>query len=204
VGSPTVARPARLNARLHLPFDKVPTMEPNKGRILMTRVSHWFRGLRRWQQFAVGFIIVILLSAPFTERSYVSEKPTPTATPTPKPTPACAEVGDRVSLYPRPQVNLQGCNFANRQFGRMSDWGEADLRGADFTGARLHYADFSFANLTSVNFSGAYLEGADFTNANVRGANFDGAVLKCILEDGTNRLSDAINVQILAVGSCFD
>jgi uncharacterized protein YjbI with pentapeptide repeats len=86
----------------------------------------------------------------------------------------------------------------------MSDWGEADLRGADFSGAALLYADFSFADLTSVNFSGAFLEGADFTNANVRGANFDGAVLKCILEDGTNRLSDAINVQILSVGSCFD
>ena len=179
-------------------------MEPNKGQILITKISHWFRGLRRWQQFAVVFTIVILVAAPFSERSYVSEKPTPTSTPTPKPTPACAEVGDRVSLYPRPQVNLQGCDFANRQFGRMSDWGEADLRGADFSGAVLLYADFSFADLTSANFSGAFLEGANFTNANVRGANFDGAVLKCILEDGTNRLSDAINVQILSVGSCFD
>lgn len=179
-------------------------MEPNKSRILITKISHWFRGLRRWQQFAVVFAIVILVAAPFSERSYVSEKPTPTSTPTPKPTPACAEIGDRVYLYSRPQVNLQGCDFSNRQFDRMSDWGEADLRGADFSGARLHYADFSFVNLTSVNFSGAYLEGADFTNANVRGANFEGAVLKCILEDGTNRLSDAINVQILSVGSCFD
>jgi hypothetical protein len=133
-----------------------------------------------------------------------SPTPTPTPTLTPKPTPACAEVGDRVSLYPRPQVNLQGCDFSNRQFDRMSDWGEADLSRSDFTGARLHYADFSFANLTSVDFSGAYLEGADFTNANVRGANFEGAVLRCILEDGTNRLSDAVNVQIVSVGSCFD
>ena len=179
-------------------------MEPNKGQILITKISHWFRGLRRWQQFAVVFTIVIFVAAPFSERSDVSEKPTPTSTPTPKPTPACAEVGDRVSLYPRPQVNLQGCDFANRQFGRMSDWGEADLRGADFSGAVLLYADFSFADLTSANFSGAFLEGANFTNANVRGANFDGAVLKCILEDGTNRLSDAINVQILSVGSCSD
>jgi hypothetical protein len=133
-----------------------------------------------------------------------SPTPMPTPTPTPQPIPACAEVSDRVSLLPRPQMNLRGCDFSNRQFDRMSDWGEADLSGADFTGARLHYADFSFANLTSVNFSGAYLEGADFTNANVRGANFDGAVLRCILEDGTNRLSDAINVQILSVGSCSD
>ena len=130
--------------------------------------------------------------------------PTPTPTPTLKPTPTCAEIGDRVSLYPRPQVNLQGCDFSNRQFARMSDWGEADLRGADFSGAALLYADFSFADLSGVNFSGAYLEGADFTSANVRGANFDGAVLRCILEDGTNRLSDAINVQILSVGSCSD
>jgi uncharacterized protein YjbI with pentapeptide repeats len=179
-------------------------MEPNKGQILITRISHWFRGLRRWQQFAVVFTIVILVAAPFSERSYVSEKPTPTSTPTPKPTPACAQVGDRVYLYSRPQVNLQGCDFSNRKFQRMSEWGEADLRGADFSGASLSYADFSFADLTSANFSGAFLEGADFTNANVRGANFDGAVLKCILEDGTNRLSDAINVQILSVGSCFD
>lgn len=130
--------------------------------------------------------------------------PTPTATPTPQPTPACAAIGDRVSLYPRPQVNLQGCDFSNRVFQRMSDWGEADLRGANFSGAGLLYADFSFANLSGANFSGAYLEGANFTNATVNGANFDGAVLKCILEDGTNRLSDALNVKILSVGSCFD
>jgi hypothetical protein len=130
--------------------------------------------------------------------------PTPTPTPTLKTTPTCAEIGDRVSLYPRPQVNLQGCDFSNRQFARMSDWGEANLRGADFSGAALLYADFSFADLSGVNFSGAFLEGADFTSANVRGANFDGAVLRCILEDGTNRLSDAINVQILSVGSCSD
>ena len=136
--------------------------------------------------------------------SSATVSPAPTPTPTPKPTPACAEIGDRVYLYSRPQVNLQGCDFANRQFGRMSDWGEADLRGADFSGAVLLYADFSFADLTSANFSGAFLEGANFTNANVRGANFDGAVLQCILEDGTNRLSDAINVQILSVGSCSD
>ena len=181
-------------------------MEPNKGQILITKISYWFRGLRRWQQVAVGFTIVILVAAPFSERSYVSEKPTPTATPTPtpKPTPACVEIGDRVFLYPRPQVNLQGCDFSNRQFDRMSHWGEADLRGADFSGAFLHYADFSLADLRNVNFSGAFLEGADFTNANVSGANFDGAFLKCILEDGTNRLSDAINVRILSVGSCFD
>ena len=178
-------------------------MEPNKGQILITKVSFWFRGLRRWQQFAVVFTIIIFVAAPFSERSDVSEKPTPTSTPTPKPTPACAEVGDRVSLYPRPQVNLQGCDFANRQFGRMSDWGEADLRGADFSGARLHFADFSFANLSSVDFSGAYLVGADFDNANVSGANFDGAILKCILDHNTN-WSAALNVTILSRGSCSD
>ena len=133
-----------------------------------------------------------------------SPTPTPTPTPTPNPTPACAEVGDQVWLLSRPQVNLQECDFSNRQFGRGSEWGEADLRGANFSGAALLYADFSFADLSGANFSGAYLEGADFTNANVRGANFDGAVLKCILEDGTNRLSDALNVKILSVGSCFD
>jgi uncharacterized protein YjbI with pentapeptide repeats len=178
-------------------------MEPNKGQILITRISHWFRGLRRWQQFAVGFTIVILLAAPFSERSYVSEKPTPSATRTPQPTPGCSDIGDRVYLFARPQVNLQGCNFANRQFDRMSDWGEANLRGADFTGARLHFADFSFTNLTSVNFSGAYLVGADFDNANVSGANFDGAILKCILDHNTN-WSAALNVTILSRGSCSD
>ena len=100
-------------------------------------------------------------------------------------------------------MNLQGCNFANRQFERASEWGEANLRGAEFTGAFLLYADFSFADLTSANFSGAYLEGADFINANVKGANFEGAILKCILDDGTN-WSEAINVMIQSRGSCHD
>ena len=174
-----------------------------KGQILITKISHRFRELRRWQQLAVGFAIVFLIAASFSERSYVSEKPTPTATPTPQPTPGCSAIGDRVYLFARPQVNLQGCDFANRRFDRVSDWGEADLLGADFTGARLHYADFSFANLVSADFSGAYLVGADFTNANVRGANFDGAVLKCIEDHGTN-WSEAINVTILSIGSCSD
>lgn len=178
-------------------------MEPKKAQILITRVSHWFRGLRRWQQFAVGSIILILVAAPFSERSYVPEKPAPTATPTPQPTPACAAIGDRVYLYPKPQVNLQGCDFSNRIFQRVSDWGEADLRGADFSGATLYAADFSFADLSNVNFSGAYLERAEFDNANVSGANFDGAILKCIEDHNTN-WSAALNVTILSRGSCFD
>jgi uncharacterized protein YjbI with pentapeptide repeats len=100
-------------------------------------------------------------------------------------------------------VNLQGCNFANRQFQRASQWGEANLHGANFTGAFLLYADFSFADLTSANFSGAYLEGADFDNANVGGANFEGAILKCITDHNTN-WSEAINVMISSRGSCHD
>ena len=180
-------------------------MEPNKGQILITKISYWFRGLRRWQQVAVVFTIVILVAAPFSERSYVSEKPTPTSTPTPKPTPACAEVGDSVSLYPRPQVNLQGCDFANRQFSRMSDWGEADLRGADFSGAVLRYADFSFANLRNVNFTGALIDGADFTNADITGANFNGAIWQCLKDEGLKEAnwSEAINVPLRPI-RCVD
>jgi len=156
---------------------------------------------------ALGLTTALLLTGCGGGGSQVSDSstaaPVPAATTTPSPKPDCSAIGDRVYLFPRPQVNLQGCNFANRRFQRVSEWGEANLRGADFTGASLLYADFSFADLTSANFSGAYLEGADFINANVKGANFEGAVLKCILDHGTN-WSEAINVMIISRGSCFN
>lgn len=128
---------------------------------------------------------------------------TPTSSDLSSPGPVCAKIGDSVRLYSRPQVNLQGCNFVGRRFNRDSNWGAADLRGTDFTGASLNFADFGFANLTSVNFSGATLESADFTNANVNGANFEGAILRCITDDGAN-WSEAFNVQIISRGSCLD
>ena len=168
----------------------------------MTKIFHGFRRLKRWQQLALIFTVVILAAAPFAEKKSVSEKPTPTPAPTRSPQPilGCAAIGDRVYLFSRPQAILQGCDFSNRQFERASDWGAANLIDTDFTGAILHFADFSFANLTNVNFSGAYLEGADFTNANVKGANFEGAILRCIKDEGIKSAnwSKALNVLILS------
>jgi uncharacterized protein YjbI with pentapeptide repeats len=153
----------------------------------------------------LGLAATLLLTGCGGGGSQVSDSstavPAPTATATPSPKPDCSTIGDRVLLYPKPQVNLQGCSFANRQFQRASDWGEANLRGADFSGAYLHYADFSFADLSNVNFSGAFIDGAKFTNANLRGANFDGAIWKCLADEGINggdriRWSEAINVPL--------
>ena len=52
---------------------------------------------------------------------------------------------------------------------------EADLSGADFSGANLRSADFSGANLRGVDFSGADLSGADLRSANLRSANLRSA-----------------------------
>lgn len=172
---------------------------------MIQKLKQWFFGLRRWQQIVVVCAIVILVASPFTEKGTVAvkPKPTPLATPAPDLKPDCTEIGNRVFLFPTPQPNLQKCNFADQSFQQDSHWGEADLRGTNFSGSILRYADFSFADLRSANFSGAFLEGADFTNANVSGADFSGAILKCITDDGTN-WSQALNVPIISRGSCFD
>lgn len=172
---------------------------------MIQNLKQWFFGLRRWRQIVVVCAIVVVIAAPLTEKGAVAVKPTPTplATPAPNFTPDCTVIGIRVFLYPKPQPNLQNCNFADRSFQRDSHWGEADLRGANFSGSTIRYSDFSFADLRSANFSGAILEGADFTNANVSGADFSGAILKCITDDNTN-WSEALNVSIISRGSCFD
>ena len=51
---------------------------------------------------------------------------------------------------------------------------EADLSGADFSGANLRSADFSGANLRGVDFSGADLSGADLRSANLSDADLSG------------------------------
>jgi uncharacterized protein YjbI with pentapeptide repeats len=55
--------------------------------------------------------------------------------------------------------------------------GDANLTGANFSGADLSGAYLGDANLTGVNFSGANLAGANFNDANLSGANLTGANL---------------------------
>ena len=50
-----------------------------------------------------------------------------------------------------------------------------NLRGADFTGAKLNFADLSNSILVGAIFRGAFVIGTCFTKADTRGADFTGA-----------------------------
>jgi uncharacterized protein YjbI with pentapeptide repeats len=93
-----------------------------------------------------------------------------------------------------PHCNLFQADFSNLQL-KGRDFTGARLRQADFSaaimnrtrfaggdlrdvnafGAVLTGADFSGANLTNATFVGAYLQGADFRGAILTGVNFSGA-----------------------------
>jgi uncharacterized protein YjbI with pentapeptide repeats len=59
-----------------------------------------------------------------------------------------------------------------------ADLSDADLRGANLSGADLRDADLSGANLSGANLRGADLSGADLNGANLRGADLNGANLR--------------------------
>ena len=63
---------------------------------------------------------------------------------------------------------------------------EADLSGANFTGAILTRADLSGADLSGANFTGAILTRADLSGADLSGANFTGADLTRANLSGAN------------------
>ncbi|MFB7514048.1 pentapeptide repeat-containing protein [Streptomyces sp. NPDC056144] len=63
----------------------------------------------------------------------------------------------------------------------------SDLRGADFTKAKLNNSDFNGAALTAARFSKANLRRADLSNCDLREAHFDqGAILERANLDGAN------------------
>jgi Pentapeptide repeats (8 copies) len=65
---------------------------------------------------------------------------------------------------------------------------DADLSGANFTGADLRNANLEFANLTGAIFKGANLTTARLTGAKIAGANFAGAKLcYATMPDGSTK-----------------
>ncbi len=67
--------------------------------------------------------------------------------------------------------------FLKRGNFRSAYLGDANLTGADFSGADLSQAYLGDANLIGVNFSDANLSGANLGDANLSGANLSGANL---------------------------
>ena len=65
----------------------------------------------------------------------------------------------------------------NPMTGKKAFLHNADLRGANLSGAYLYNADLRGADLRSANLWGADLSGADLHNADLRGANLSGAYL---------------------------
>ena len=67
-------------------------------------------------------------------------------------------------------------NIANQSMGMLrTEFVDALLDGADFTGAGLGHVSFRFAKLRNARFTGADLRSADFAGANLTGADFTGA-----------------------------
>jgi uncharacterized protein YjbI with pentapeptide repeats len=66
---------------------------------------------------------------------------------------------------------------ANRSAAVMngSNFSGADMRDVNAYGGLFTSANFSGADLTNASFVGAYLQGANFRGANLTGANFAGA-----------------------------
>jgi uncharacterized protein YjbI with pentapeptide repeats len=81
-------------------------------------------------------------------------------------------------------LEMKGRNFTGARL-RQADFSAAimnrtsfaggDLRDVNAYGAVLTGADFAGANLTNASFVGAYLEGANFRGAQLAGVNFSGA-----------------------------
>ena len=67
-----------------------------------------------------------------------------------------------------------------------SDLRDADLTGANLTGADLSYSDLRDANLTGADLRGAYLRGANLEGVNLEGANLTGADLRGAYLRGAN------------------
>lgn len=85
-----------------------------------------------------------------------------------------------------PSLRIQdGCDCRNARFVKVKGDGawfhDANLRGANFSGAILTNACFNNSDLRGADFGGAILYGADFLGSNTEGADFSGAVLDKVL-----------------------
>ncbi|OAN59503.1 hypothetical protein A6A05_07110 [Magnetospirillum moscoviense] len=67
---------------------------------------------------------------------------------------------------PVARANLKGCDFTNAKLENL------DLRGANLSGADLESADLTRANLTDAKLSGASARFARFVSADLTGADF--------------------------------
>src|SRR5580700_5973878 len=90
-----------------------------------------------------------------------------------------ATVGVKDRCAPRPEADLQGCDFSH-----------SNLTGANFKDSNLTAARFKEANLTDVNLRDANLTRANLTKANLEGAklkdaNFTDAALHWVTSGGT-------------------
>ncbi|MBA4792518.1 pentapeptide repeat-containing protein [Phenylobacterium sp.] len=81
-------------------------------------------------------------------------------------------------------LELKGKNFSGARLRQAdmslaimnrSNFSGADLRDVEAYGALFSSASFAGANLTNASFVGTYLQGANFRGANLTGANFAGA-----------------------------
>lgn len=94
------------------------------------------------------------------------------------------------------EANLAGADFSGAHM-QLANLHKADLRKANFEGAHLHAV-----NLTGADLSGANLTGVNFLDANLEGANLKGATVTRALWTAAN-LSGAIWVdgRVCAAGS---
>lgn len=67
--------------------------------------------------------------------------------------------------------------------GTAAQFGEAELRGKDFSGQDLRRSNFTSANARNASFKGAKLQGAYFIKAVTANANFEDADLSDVLFD---------------------
>jgi len=91
----------------------------------------------------------------------------------------CDLTGVNFQGQPTLQFKGAGACFARANLTQAS-FSEADLRNADFTGAKMvkfgaRNSDLSGAKLAGVDLSGARLAGVKFTGADLSGANLSGA-----------------------------
>ena len=71
-------------------------------------------------------------------------------------------------------ADLSASNISNTTI-RETSFYKANLKGADFSGARIGQANFAYANLKNANFRNAVIGESLFNGANLKNADFAGA-----------------------------
>ncbi len=92
----------------------------------------------------------------------------------------CESIKEAVAAALDADADLRGADLSG---ANLSD---AYLRGADLSGANLRGADLSYADLRGANLSDADLRGADLSYANLHGADLRGANLSDANLSGAN------------------